>query len=101
MENEFKNLIAKMVAEEIEEEIDEVTDSTATPGYNTPMAFSKKEKKNKKIKALMKGKSLEGSKIVKEDIKQSDIETIKKIIRSEVADIIRDIWLKRTSWKGR
>ena len=34
-----------------------------------------------------------------EAIEQSDMGILKSLIRSEVATILRDIWLKRSSWK--
>jgi hypothetical protein len=37
---------------------------------------------------------------VNEDISSSDINKIKKMIRSEVALILKDLWLKRTTWGG-
>lgn len=37
---------------------------------------------------------------VNEDISSSDIKKIKKMIRSEVALILKDLWLKRTTWGG-
>jgi hypothetical protein len=36
-----------------------------------------------------------------EGIDSSDMEEIKKQIRKEVSDILRDIWIKRNSWGGR
>ena len=35
-----------------------------------------------------------------EDISGSDIKKMKKLIRDVVANILRDIWLKRTVWKN-
>ena len=34
-----------------------------------------------------------------EAIDKTDLETITKLIRNVVGDILRDIWLKRTAWK--
>ena len=42
-----------------------------------------------------------GYKFVDEALDKKDVEKIRKQIRQEVADIIFDIWLKRTSWKGK
>ena len=49
--------------DEIMNELDEANTTAAVPGYNTPFAFTR-TKKYKTTKNLMKGKSLEGSKIV-------------------------------------
>ena len=35
-----------------------------------------------------------------EDINEKDILKIKKLIRNVVANILRDIWLKRSVWKN-
>ena len=37
--------------------------------------------------------------MVSEDLSNSDIKSIKKLIRDVVANILRDIWLKRNTWK--
>ena len=79
-------------------ELDEINTTSAIDGYNTPYAFSKK-KDNKRIKVLLKGKSLEGYKIVDEAVDNKDIKLIKLVIRDEVADILKTIWLKRSAWK--
>ena len=78
--NSFNNLVTSL-AEEI---LDETTGTGAAPGYNTPMAFGKKKKKKKKVD---------------EGLETKDLEVIKKLIRSVVGDIYRDIWLKRASWQ--
>ena len=41
----------------------------------------------------------ESLKKVNETIDQDDIKVITKLIRSAVANIFRDIWLKRNTWK--
>ena len=40
-----------------------------------------------------------GYKFVNEALENKDINLLKIIIRNEVAAILRDIWLKRTTWK--
>ena len=42
-----------------------------------------------------------GYKFVDETLDKSDVEKIRKQIRQEVADILFDIWIKRSSWKGK
>ena len=49
-------------------------------------AFGKKKKKQKKIG-------------VNEDLDNKDLEKITKLVRNVVANVYRDIWLKRNSWK--
>ena len=49
--------------DEVFHELDEANTTASVPGYNTPYAFTRKAK-YKTTKNLMKGKSLEGSKIV-------------------------------------
>ena len=50
----------------------------------TPFAFKGKKKKKKKVDEALEDK---------------DLKVITKLIRGVVADILRDIWLKRASWK--
>ena len=38
---------------------------------------------------------------VKEDLDNSDIKRVKKLIRQVVADILRDLWIKRSVWKDK
>ena len=79
------NEIIKSLTEEIldEEDLDEITTTAGAPGYMTPFAFKGKKKKKKKVDEALESK---------------DLEVIKKLIRSVVSNIIRDIWLKRTAW---
>ena len=81
----FNNLI-KSLAEEIldEEELEEITTTAGAPGYMTPYAFKGKKKKKKKMYEALEDK---------------DLKVITKLISNIVADILRDIWLKRASWK--
>ena len=66
--------------------------------YQTPYAFSKKGMKKKRKKNIEKQT---GYKFVDEALEKKDIEQIRKQIRQEVADILFDIWIKRSSWKGK
>ena len=94
----FNNLI-KSLTEEIldEEDLDEISGTAGVDGYNTPFAFrgkdKKSKKKNKKISTNSTGYKLE------EAIDDKDLKVITKLIRSVVANVLRDIWLKRTAWK--
>ena len=82
------NEIIKSLTEEIldEEDLDEMTVTGDVAGYGTPFAFGKKKKKQKKIG-------------VNEALDSKDLEIITKLVRNIVANILRDIWLKRNSWK--
>ena len=83
----FRSLIETLTEELLDEEdLDEITTTGDVEGYGTPFAFSKKRKKQKKIG-------------VYEALDSKDLDKIKKLIRNVVANVIRDIWLKRNSWK--
>ena len=93
----FNDILETLVLEIVEEEeLDEMTTTGDVEGYNTPMAFAGKKgkKKNKKISTNSTGYS-----VVNESLDEKDLRQIQQLIRSEVADILRDIWLKRTAWK--
>ena len=94
------NEIIKSLTEEIldEEDLDEMTSTGNIAGYSTPFAFTGKSKKNKKKKKKRLKKST-GYKFVTEALDDKDLKQITKLIRGVVADILRDIWLKRTAWK--
>ena len=80
----FNSLIKSLTLEVVkEEELDEITGTSSAPGYMTPFAFKKKKKKKK----------------VDESLEKNDLDMIRKLIRIVVGDIIRDIWLKRNTWK--
>ena len=92
------NEIIKSLTEEIldEEDLDEITVTNDIEGYNTPFFLqgSKGKKKKKKISTNSTGYS-----VVSEDLDKRDLDIIRKLIKDVVADIYRDIWLKRNSWK--
>jgi hypothetical protein len=81
----FKELVKKLTMELLDEEnLEEITTTAASPGYMTPYAFRGKKKKKKKVDEALEDK---------------DLKIITKLIRSVVANVLRDIWLKRASWK--
>jgi hypothetical protein len=81
----FKELVKKLTLELLDEEsLEEITTTAASPGYMTPYAFRGKKKKKKKVDEALEDK---------------DLKIITKLIRSVVANVLRDIWLKRASWK--
>ena len=92
------NQLIKSLAEEIveEEDLDEMTSTANVDGYSTPFAFTGKKGKAKK-KQISTNST--GYDIVNEALDEKDLNKIKKIIRIVVADVFRDIWLKRNSWK--
>ena len=81
----FKELIKKLAFEIAEEDLEEITVTGDVAGYSTPKAFGKK-KKQKKIG-------------VNEALNEKDLAKITKLVRDVVANVLRDIWLKRNSWK--
>ena len=92
-EVKLRQLIADIYYEQL---LDEITTTGDVEGYSTPHAFSDDEEKRKrKLKPALKAI---GYKLVKEDISREDLDFLKKVIRKEVAAILRDIWIKRTSW---
>ena len=94
------NEIIKSLTEEIldEEDLDEMTATGNVDGYSTPFAFTGKNKKNKDKKKKVATNSTDFE-IVKEALDDKDLKQIKILIRDVVANILRDIWLKRTTWK--
>tara|TARA_Y100000361_G_scaffold140938_1_gene145527 strand:- start:250 stop:555 length:306 start_codon:yes stop_codon:yes gene_type:complete len=93
----LNNLIKKLTVEIFKEDLEEATVTGDVQGYQTPYAFTGKRGKKKKKKISKAA----GYKPVKEALEDRDLKLIKKTIRDEVANILRDIWLKRTSWKGK
>jgi hypothetical protein len=94
------NEIIKSLTEEIldEEDLDEMTATGNVDGYSTPFVFTGKKKKNKDKKKKVATNSTDFE-IVKEALDDKDLKQIKILIRNVVANILRDIWLKRTTWK--
>ena len=92
----FNSLIRELTHKLLRRKLSEITTTASIDGYETPNAFGKTSKKKKK--------NLEkqtGYKFIDEAISDSDMAKIKQAIRKEVSDILRDIWIKRTSWGGR
>ena len=93
----FKELVKKLTMELLDEEsLEEITTTGDVAGYSTPFAFSSKEDEKKKKKRLTKST---GYSVVSEALNDKDLKVITKLIRDVVSDVIRDIWLKRNSWK--
>ena len=93
----FKELVKKLTLELLDEEsLEEITATGNVAGYSTPFAFSSKEDEKKKKKRLKKST---GYTFVSESVDEKDFKVITKLIRNVVGDILRDIWLKRNTWK--
>ena len=94
----FNSLVKEMASILFRKHLDEITTTASIDGYQTPYAFSKKGMKKKRKKNIEKQT---GYKFVDEALEKKDIEQIRKQIRKEVSDILFDIWLKRSSWRGK
>ena len=92
----FNSLVKELASGLFKKKLKEITTTASIDGYETPNAFkgiSRKKKKNIEKQT--------GYKFVDEGISSSDMDEIRKQIRKEVSDILRDIWIKRNSWGGR
>jgi len=98
MQDKLKDLIKSIVEEIMDEdkELEEITVTGDVDGYNIPSAFTGKKGKKKKKEFSTNST---GYKTVNEALEREDIKTIKALIRDVVADILRDIWIKRSVWK--
>ena len=93
----FKELVKKLTMELLDEEsLEEITTTGNVAGYSTPFAFSSKEDEEKKKKRLKKST---GYSFVSEALDDKDLKIVRKLIRDIVGNILRDIWLKRATWK--
>tara|TARA_B100000287_G_scaffold127516_1_gene119550 strand:+ start:1566 stop:1871 length:306 start_codon:yes stop_codon:yes gene_type:complete len=92
----FNSLVKELASSLFRKKLKEMTTTASIDGYETPNAFkgiSRKKKKNIEKQT--------GYKFVDEGISSSDMDEIRKQIRKEVSDILRDIWIKRNSWGGK
>ena len=94
----FNNLVKELASRLYRRKLKEITTTASIDTYQTPYAFSKKGMKKKRKKNIEKQT---GFKFVDEALEKKDIEQIRKQIRKEVSDILFDIWLKRSSWRGK
>jgi len=94
----FKDLVKELASKLFQKKLKEITTTASIDTYQTPNAFKKKGLSRKKKKNIEKQT---GYSFVDEAVSSSDMEEIKKQIRKEVSDILRDIWIKRTSWGGK
>ena len=94
----FNNLVKELASRLYRKKLKEITTTASIDAYQTPYAFSKKGMKKKRKKNIEKQT---GYKFVDEALEKKDIDQIRKQIRKEVSDILRDIWIKRNSWGGK
>jgi len=92
----FNSLVRELTHGLFKKKLKEMTSTASIDGYETPNAFGKVSKKRKK-----NIEKQTGYKFVDEAIDSSDMNEIRKEIRKEVSNILRDIWIKRNSWGGR
>ena len=94
----FNKILKQLTLEIIEEDELEEINTTASVGgeYMTPFAF---DPEGEKIKKKFGKKKNSHRKKIGEALESKDIEIIKKLIRDTIADVYRDIWIKRNSWK--
>tara|TARA_Y100000593_G_scaffold58984_1_gene109396 strand:- start:913 stop:1212 length:300 start_codon:yes stop_codon:yes gene_type:complete len=97
VEIKTKKSFNELITSLSEEILDEITSTDGIDGYNTPFAFSGKKSNQKRKKKVATNST--GYDLV-EGIDDKDIIVIKKLIRQVVANIIRDIWIKRNVWKN-
>ena len=94
----FNSLVKELASGLFKKKLKEMTSTASIDGYETPLAFKNKGLSRKKKKSIEKQT---GYKFMDESVSSSDMEEIKKQIRKEVSDILRDIWIKRNSWGGK
>ena len=94
----FNSLVKELATTLFRKKLSEMTSTASIDGYETPNAFKNKGISKKKKKNIEKQT---GYKFVDEGISSSDMDEIRKQIRKEVSDILRDIWIKRNSWGGK
>ena len=94
----FDSIVKEFASSLFRKKLKEITTTASIDAYQTPYAFSKKGMKKKRKKNIEKQT---GYKFVDEGISSSDMDEIRKQIRKEVSDILRDIWIKRNSWGGK
>ena len=93
----FNDLLESLTEEILDEEdLDEITTSAEAGAYSTPFAF---DPEGKKIKKKYGKKRNSHRKKIGETLDKQDLEVIKKLIRNVISDVLRDIWIKRNSWK--
>jgi len=90
----FDSIIKELANKLFQRKLSEITTTASIDTYQTPYAFGKMKKKRKKNIEKQTGYNF-----VSEALDEKDLVQIQKLIRGVVANILRDIWLKRNSWK--
>lgn len=91
-----KSQVIALVEKLIRQELSEMSVTGGIAGYKTPYAFSSKRKKDKKKRK--KNSTISTGYSIVEDIEQSDIPQISKLIRLELASLFYDLFRKRRAW---
>ena len=87
--------LKELVRDVLQKELGEISTTGDVEGYSTPKAFAKnKKKRNKDLEVALKATGYN----LAEALDSKDEQLIKKMIRKEVAAILRDIWVKRGVW---
>lgn len=95
MDASQRNKLKELVRGFLERDLEEITTTGDVAGYSTPNAFAKnKKKRNKDLEVALKATGYS----LAEELDSRDEQSIKKMIRKEVAAILRDIWIKRGVW---
>jgi len=95
MNAEQRSKLKELIKNALQRDIEEITTTGDVEGYNTPNAFAKnKKKRDKDLEVALRATGFK----LAEEIDKKDVEKIKELIRREVAAILRDIWIKRSTW---
>jgi|TARA_R110002020_G_scaffold134212_3_gene299360 hypothetical protein len=95
MDASQRSKLKELVRTIIQKDLEEITTTGDVDGYSTPRAFAKnKKKRNKDLSVALKATGYS----LAEELDSKDEQSIKKMIRKEVAAILRDIWIKRGVW---
>jgi|TARA_Y100000310_G_scaffold129595_1_gene128736 ribosomal protein L12E/L44/L45/RPP1/RPP2 len=92
MDEALKKKLKEFIRYLYEKELEEITTTGDVDGYSTPFAFDDTDEPGSRKKKK------EARKNIKEEISEKDMKEIKSIIRKTVANVLRDIWLKRSTW---
>ncbi len=95
MDASQRSRLKELVRTILQKDLEEITTTGDVDGYSTPNAFAKnKKKRNKDLEVALRATGYS----LAEEIDSKDEQSIKKMIRKEVAAILRDIWIKRGVW---
>ena len=92
MDEKFKKKLKEFIRYLYEKELEEITTTGSADGYSTPFAFDDTNEPGSRKKKK------EARKNIKEDLDERDMKKIKLMVRKIVSNVLRDIWLKRSTW---